>query len=984
MDNMRKRRNRYLLASAMMFLFSLSFMPTVYALEGTAPVISGDPIVIQVGGTYDPLAGIKIVDDVDTEAELLSKMAYNDNVNKETVGAYEIFYFVTDSDRNEGYFYRPVLVLDPELPLIYAGYASVEKGQAFNPMDNVFAYDVIDGDLTGSLNVLSDNVDTSVPGEYEVIFEVTDSNGNRAETTKWVNVYWPQEYYPVITAEDLIIIIGEDYDLMAGVSATDMTDGNLTANIKLGASQIDPTTPGVYWAQYTVENSLGLLSYVDRQVIVIDSTTSPVILSQDIFLETGMEFDPLTVVYAYDMEDGDITDKIIVVENTVDTSKAGDYFVRYKVTDSDGNIAEYTLQVRVDWSYENYPRIHLKTYTLYLPVNGTFDPMDGVTASDQKDGDLTDQIVVDSSYVDTSKPGEYYVEYTVTNSLGISAWEQMIVYVMDSSNPVLIAYDFSIGLNEELDIYMVKLDAYDLEDGDLRDAVTWDISAVDNTSVGTYPVKFQVIDSSGNMAETTSNVTVIDYSYPTLDAYDHIAYLNTEYNPLDYANAWDSMDGDLTDKIEVIKNTVKLKKPGTYYVTYSVTNSQDKTTTKTVSVEVVREPVMSFYLNYQGNRIPIETDESGNMAFITSNVMIPAGDEVGLAVYADGEPVFEYLGIINATTILPGLTYNLMINEENILITSIPPYLYNGSAYRYSPTEGEVQFKSTVEGTIYYAVAKAGSVLPEIDTSVNGIDGSVGLNTISFDELRQGQAHLVRIVIEAQDGSGFSNIIEIEIPKTPSRQNKEDNKPQKPDATSANVETTADPIIEIALEETAPEKKTDSTTEVQVLEIPEIDNTLEKKDNPSTEDPLEEVEVDNEKTLKKNDDEVLLEEEPIESLDTEAILEEAPIESEDILEAETPDDKDKEQKDKPSDDEALVEVEVDMEMNLKKNAKETLYEEKHVEKKDSEVILEVVPIESDNILEVESQADKDNEKTKDKKIEKMGESEITNQSNNQD
>ena len=42
---------------------------------------------------------------------------------------------------------------------------------------------------------------------------------------------------------------------------------------------------------------------------------------------------------AFDEEDGDITSKI-VVDNQVDTSKPGTFYVYYNVTDSDGNKAE--------------------------------------------------------------------------------------------------------------------------------------------------------------------------------------------------------------------------------------------------------------------------------------------------------------------------------------------------------------------------------------------------------------------------------------------------------------------------------------------------------------------------------------------------------------------------------------------------------------------------------------------------------------------
>ena len=52
-------------------------------------------------------------------------------------------------------------------------------------------------------------------------------------------------------------------------------------------------------------------------------------------------------VTATDAEDGDLTDKIVITKNTVDTSKAGKYTVVYEVTDSHGTRVVRTIYVTV-------------------------------------------------------------------------------------------------------------------------------------------------------------------------------------------------------------------------------------------------------------------------------------------------------------------------------------------------------------------------------------------------------------------------------------------------------------------------------------------------------------------------------------------------------------------------------------------------------------------------------------------------------------
>lgn len=73
----------------------------------------------------------------------------------------------------------------------------------------------------------------------------------------------------------------------------------------------------------------------------------PVITAEDKTLTVGDSFDVMAGVTALDKEDGALTDKIEVINNTVDTSKAGTYTVTYKVTDSNGASVTKTITITV-------------------------------------------------------------------------------------------------------------------------------------------------------------------------------------------------------------------------------------------------------------------------------------------------------------------------------------------------------------------------------------------------------------------------------------------------------------------------------------------------------------------------------------------------------------------------------------------------------------------------------------------------------------
>lgn len=78
-----------------------------------------------------------------------------------------------------------------------------------------------------------------------------------------------------------------------------------------------------------------------------EENLAPVINANDVELNVGDEFDPKKNVTATDNEDGDLTSSIEVVENTVNTKKAGNYKVVYSVTDGNGLTTTKEIKVIV-------------------------------------------------------------------------------------------------------------------------------------------------------------------------------------------------------------------------------------------------------------------------------------------------------------------------------------------------------------------------------------------------------------------------------------------------------------------------------------------------------------------------------------------------------------------------------------------------------------------------------------------------------------
>ena len=95
---------------------------------------------------------------------------------------------------------------------------------------------------------------------------------------------------------------------------------------------------------------------------------------------------------------------------------------------------EVKLKVHMNWvALNEVPVINAEDKT--LTVGDKFDPMDGVTATDKEDGDLTDQIEIAENTVDTSKAGLYSVTYKVTDKGGATTQKSINVVVKEKTAP---------------------------------------------------------------------------------------------------------------------------------------------------------------------------------------------------------------------------------------------------------------------------------------------------------------------------------------------------------------------------------------------------------------------------------------------------------------------------------------------------------------------------------------------------------------------
>ena len=175
---------------------------------------------------------------------------------------------------------------------------------------------------------------------------------------------------------------------------------------------------------YTLASAPGVSISLSKSV---QTNTKPVINAVDKSIYVGENFDPKAGVTASDAEDGNITSKITVTENTVNNTKAGTYKVTYSVTDSNNNTVTKSINVVV--KENNAPVINASDKVIY--VGDTFNATNGVTASDVEDGNLTSKIKVTTNTVNTNVKGTYKVIYSVTDSKNKTTTKEIKVEVIE-------------------------------------------------------------------------------------------------------------------------------------------------------------------------------------------------------------------------------------------------------------------------------------------------------------------------------------------------------------------------------------------------------------------------------------------------------------------------------------------------------------------------------------------------------------------------
>ena len=220
--------------------------------------------------------------------------------------------------------------------------------------------------------------------------------------------------YPEITSSvELVQISVKDPPeaIYQGISASDDTDGDLTAQVMVASIShfLEPGTVRVKYVVFDRHNNSATLTrkvhYTDYEAPVFSLEKAPV-------YTVGSACDLLDYIRVEDSIDGDISDHIRVISNMVNNFSAGMYPVVLEVSNSCGDTAQVTIWV----NYLSKPAsavVRLHQHIVYVQQGEKFTPQQWLAAVTDRNAVALDKANVQiQGNLDVNKPGCYQLVYS--------------------------------------------------------------------------------------------------------------------------------------------------------------------------------------------------------------------------------------------------------------------------------------------------------------------------------------------------------------------------------------------------------------------------------------------------------------------------------------------------------------------------------------------------------------------------------------------
>lgn len=398
----------------------------------------------------------------------------------------------------------------------------------------------VDGETLATTRVMkyADNmiyINVPIAGAQELKIEILDGgNGNAYDHAVIVN--------PRLTSNNRkpVLKVGETFttvelngeiDLMAGVSASDAEDGDLTADVTVDEGGLDLSKSGTYTVTYTVTDSDQNVQTVTRKVVVYS-----------------------TAVYTSDTE---------WVSAVTD----------YKAVNKDKNVGGSVLSLNIEGEKESFAKglgAHANAEIIYDLTDKNYEAFETYIGVDQEISQQANSSIIfkveadgkevynsglmkwdtPAQFISIDLEGVSELKLIVNNGGNGNTLDHGVFadtkFLVTSSAPQLtVEGDTAVKLGETLDDIYGQYSAVDAEEGDLTNRVT--VSGdVDFKQPGKYIITYTVADSDGNETVKERTIAVVD-----MEDFTYVSDTNWS----SASCGWGSIKRDLSPSGNIIRLT---------------------------------------------------------------------------------------------------------------------------------------------------------------------------------------------------------------------------------------------------------------------------------------------------------------------------------------------------------------------------------------------------------------------------------------------
>ena len=559
-------------------------------VDTTAPLLFGiADAVIDVGSTFDPLAGVSAIDDID--GTITSSIVVSGTYDVNTAGIYTINFSVSDAAGNDATGSMQLIVrIPPESELFvtngdfseplegtWTHWAGEGGASTANIVNGVLEYDITAAGVQWWSSQFS-QPGLTVPQGLGFILEFEA----RADIARPMVVKIENAQYVGYIDESVSLTTEwQTFQIEFFVTAPTITNGKLI----FGA--------GTMMAYDSIVGAMTTI-YIDNIKFIelddVEDTEAPEILGLiDKTISVGEAFDPLQGVTITDNMDINLTVNDIVVTGVVDINTIGEYVLTYTLTDAAYNETVMTRTITV---------VSGIAPSSWLVVNGDFEteqlaplPQPAETGWGWHGaGAFTASIQGGMAVIDVTALGTvpYGVQFYQQNRI----IEQGRIYQItfdakaDIARPIQIAleegtsrrFDIIVDLTTEWATYTVIIDH--ILPGYTTGKFAFFMGLVGSTSVPTTIYLDNVaVETIGEVVDATAPVLT------GLGEYNVVQ--NFAFNPLQNIKVFDAVDKELTVDDIVITGTVDTAVVGDYVLTYAITDAADNTATYERTVHVL-------------------------------------------------------------------------------------------------------------------------------------------------------------------------------------------------------------------------------------------------------------------------------------------------------------------------------------------------------------------------------------------------------------